>query len=363
MKKYYFSFLFIFLLQSQNDTKEFRVDVIPNSPKNWDTLCYKSYKEKLNIYFGASTVRYVLDVRSLHKNPYTYPTEISFDSYTPTVYSFGFSYDKISAGLSIGKKYAFDSTQSKPRTNYRYYYFSFGGNKFIIEPYYSEFKGFHDGLSPKNDTSFSKNKRYYADPTLWIRSFKVNGIYFFNHKRFSYRSMTGYSYRQTQSKGSWLLMMNGYWTRTKTDSLLYHRKVEKAYDTVGKINGFTISGISVGGGYGYLWTPGKKKRFFIGFTAGYLLGLQFQNFTFRDTASVNKRVISPGVDFRLSFGWTTNKFFIVFNAVADRVVVEYKKVRFIPFSVPANAMLGFRFNTKPPKFYQKFMSTKLYGWM
>jgi hypothetical protein len=363
MKKYTLLFFLVIHVFCQEVPNEMRVNIIPHSPKDWDTLCYKSYKEKLNLYFGASTVRYVLDVRSLYKNPYTYPNGISFDSYTPTVYSFGFSYDKISAGLSIGKKYAYDSTQSKPRTNYRYYYFSFGGNKFIIEPYYSEFKGFHDAFSPKNDTSFSKTKRYYADPSLWVRSFKLNGIYFFNHKRFSYRSMTGYSYRQTKSKGSWLLMMNAYWTRTKTDSLLYHKKVEKAYDSIGKINGFTISGISFGGGYGYLWTPGKKKRFFIGFTVGYLLGMQARKFEFRDSAGVRDKKINANADVRFSIGWTTDKFFMVANGSADRVIVEYHKVRFTPYSVPFNLMIGFRFNARPPGFYQKFMATKVYGWM
>jgi hypothetical protein len=218
-------------------------------------------------------------------------------------------------------------------------------------------------MSPKNDTNFSKNKRYYADPTMLIQSLKVNGIYFLNHKQFSYRSMTGYSYRQTQSKGSWLLMMNAYWTRTKTDSLLYHRKVEKAYDTIGKINGFTVSGMSLGGGYGYLWTPGNKKRFFVGFTFGYLIGLQFRKFEFRDTADFKERKVSTGFDFRLSTGWTTERFFMVVNATADRVIVKYNNVRFTPFTVPINFMIGFRFNVKPPKFYRNFMSTKLYGWM
>lgn len=363
MLRYLFAFFFINFIIGQNESKEIRVNVIPNSPKNWDTLCYKSYKEKLNVYFGVNNVRYVLNINSKNKKPYPYPSGISFDSYTPVIYSIGFSYDKISAAFSFGKKYSYDSTQSKPRTNYNFYSFSFGGNKFIIEPYYSEFKGFHDAMSPKNDTTFSKTKRYYADPTLRVRSFKVNGIYFLNHKQFSYRSMTGYSYRQTQSKGSWLLLMNAYWTRTQTDSLLYHRKVEKTYDTLGKINGFRVTGLGIGGGYGHIWATGTKKRFFFGFTAGYLVGFQLRKFEFKDTAGVKQNRINSGFDVRMSTGWTTDKFFFVFNISADRVIVEYKKVRFVPFSVPYNVMMGFRFDIKPPKFYQKFMSTKFYGWL
>lgn len=344
-------------------SNEVKVGINIQTPKKWDTTCYTSYSHKLNVYIGFSRLDYNLDISSTFKHNYKYSTNISYTTYTPLNYSLGFSYDKISLGIGFSKKYDYDSTQSKPKTQYISYNFSFGGNKFIIEPYYVKFKGFYDNNTPQNDTNFKKINRYHADPSMEISSLKVNGIYFFNNKKFAYRALSGFTNRQLKSKGSWLLIANAYSTRMKSDSIIYPKSVEIAYDTIKKLNGFSIYGGCLGGGYGHIFAFGKKKRFFVGFTAGLMLSIQNQKVYFKDSISVTKTRTTSGFDFRFSTGWTTDKFFCVVYATADRVEMHYLKATFTPYTVLANFMLGFRFNVKPPKFYQWFMNTKVYKWL
>ncbi len=366
MKKNYIFLIIVFSLQitfSQNNNTDVNVGIISNNPKKWDTTCYTSYSHKLNIYVGSSRLNYNIDITSTFKHPYKYNTNVNYTTFMPLSYSAGFSFDKISLGIGFAKKYDFDSTQSKPKTSYTAFNFSFGGNKFIIEPYYVKFKGFYDENTPNNDTTYKKNKKYHSDPSMTIQSIKVNGIYFLNNKRFAYRSLSGFTYRQLKSKGSWLLLANAYYTKLKSDSIIYPKSVELAYDSVEKLNSFEIAGGSIGGGYGYIWTPGKKKRFFIGFTAGLLFGIQQRNIHFKDSVSISETKFSSGFDFRFSTGWTTDKFFLVIYASGDRMQMKYLKVTMTPYTIPVNAVLGFRFNVKPPKFYRWFMNTKVYDLM
>jgi len=348
---------------SQNNNTDVKVEIIPNNPKNWDTVYYTSYFHKLNVFVGSSRLNYYIDITSTFKHPYKYSTNVNYTTYMPLNYSAGFSYDKISLELGFAKKYEFDSTQTKPKTSYSAFNFSFGGNKFIIEPYYVRFTGFYDQNTPNNDTSFKKSKKYHSDPSMTIQSMKVNGIYFLNNKQFAYRSLSGFSYRQLKSKGSWLLLANAYFTKLKSDSIIFPKSVELAYDTVKKLNSFEIKGGSIGGGYGHIWALGKKKRFFIGFTAGLLFGIQQRSIYFKDSVSISETKFSTGFDFRLSTGWSSDKFFLIVYASADRVQMRYLKVTMTPYMVPINAVLGFRFNVKPPKFYRWFMNTKVYDLM
>lgn len=358
-----FQFLFFHHIIFSQQTNEVKVAVNVQNPKKWDTTCYTSYAHKLNVYIGFSWLNYNLDINSTFKHPYKHPINISYTTYTPLNYSLGFSYDKISFGLGFAKKYDYDSTQSKPKTKYTAYNFSFGGNKFIIEPYYVRYKGFYDANTPNNDTTFKKSNRYHADPSMDIYSIKVNSIYFLNNKQFAYRSLSGFTNRQLKSKGSWLLVASGYYTYMHSDSIIYPNSVKLAYDTVKKLNQFIIYGINAGGGYGHIFALGKKKRFFIGFTAAILLGYQNQKLYFKDSISVTKSKTAGGFDFRASTGWTTDKFFFIVYVSADRVRLNYEKLTFTPFTVPVNAVLGWRFNVKPPKFYRWFMDTKVYRWL
>ncbi|MCX7728889.1 MAG: DUF4421 domain-containing protein [Bacteroidia bacterium] len=366
MRKYWVVvFLFLRCAQnfwSQNNT-EVKVGINIERPKKWDTTCYTSYSHKLNIYFGFNRLNYNLDITSTFKHSYKYPTNISYTTYTPLNYSLGFSYDKISLGFGYAKKYDYDSTQTKPKTLFTAYSFSFGGNKFIIEPYYVRYKGFYDANTPQNDTTFKKHKRYHADPSMDIFSLKVNGIYFFNNKKFAYRSLSGFTNRQIKSKGSWLAIANFYYTSMHSDSILYPKSVELAYDTVKKLNSFTIYGGGIGGGYGHTFTFGKKKRFFVGLTAAIILAIQNQTVSFKDSISIEATKTTAGFDARFSTGWTTDKFFIVIFGSADRISMTYKKVTFTPYTVPITLTMGFRFNVKTPRFYRWFMNTKIYSWL
>ncbi len=361
----YFSiFIGLHSFYSQQENKSINIGININRPKNWDTIYYTSYTHKLNIYVGYSQLNYNFDISSTYQHPYKYPININYTTNTPVNTSIGFSYDKISLGIGLSRKYTYDSTQSKPKTKFTAYNFSFGGNKFIIEPYYTSFKGFYDSNTPKNDTlSFKRTNRYHADPSMEIQSIKVNGIYFFNNKKFAYRALSGYSYRQMKSKGSWLAIANVYYTRMKSDSMIYPQSVELAYDSVKKINRFSTYGFNIGGGYGHTFAIGKKKRFFIGFTLGLMLGYQNRAIYFKDSIEVNDSKIGSAFDVRMSTGWTTDKFFLVVYTSADRVLIKYQKLTFSTYIVPVNFMLGFRFNLKPPKPYRWFMNTKLYSWL
>jgi hypothetical protein len=367
MKFFYSIFISILFFSSgilfSQEINQLKAEIQTNKPKNWDTTCYVSYVDKLNIYVGYSIINYKLSIHSNFKHTYKYPTDIDYTTNTPVNYSFGFSYDKISLSIGLGRKYNMDSTLSKPQSEYKSFFFSFGGNKFIIEPYLVRFKGFYDESTPKHDSMFKYHKRYFTDPSMEAISFKINGVYFFNHQRFAYRSLSGFTYRQLKTRGTWLLVANMYLTRLKSDSIIYPPTVIMAYDSIKRLNGFVSSGFGVGGGYGLILAPGKKKRFFVGATFAILLGGQMRQLFFKDSITVNDNSLNYGIDFRLAVGWTTNRFFLTAYSSGDLVSHTFQKVTYNYYIVPVNFNMGFRFNVKPPKFYQRFMKTRLYNWL
>ncbi len=351
------------IITHAQENYEIKAGIHTTSPKNWDTTSYTSYSHKLNIYTGYSRLNYNIDMFSSFTHPYKYPTNLSYTTFTPLNYSFGFSYDKISLGFGFAKKYTYDINQTKPKTEYKAFTFSFGGNKFIIEPYFVKFKGFYDSNSPNNDTLFKKTGRYYSNPSLMVTSLKINGIYFLNNKRFAYRALSGFTYRQMKSRGSWIIVANGYYTQMHSDSILYSKPVELAYDSIKTLRSFTIYGGNIGGGYGHNFAMGKKKRFFLGFTLAAMIGVQQKQMYLKDSITINETKAAAGFDVRMAAGWTTDKFFAIAYVSADRITTSYLKIQFIAYTVPVSLTIGFRFNVKPPRPYRWFMNTKLYRWL
>ena len=106
-------------------------------------------------------------------------------------------------------------------------------------------------------------------------SLRFKFLYFFNHKKFAYKSAYGSNYRQTKSSASWMLLGNLYFNRFSADSSLFPAAVRNYYDGFADLNHLRAIGISAGGGFS--WNLIAFKRVFFNLTIGAGADAQWRN--------------------------------------------------------------------------------------
>jgi len=79
-----------------------------------------------------------------------------------------------------------------------------------------------------------------------VHTLLITAYYAFNKRKFSYSAATWPDMIQKRSAGSWLLYSSLFYARFKTNDNDYIR-------TLGGINRFSSTNLSLGGGYGYNW--------------------------------------------------------------------------------------------------------------
>ena len=362
MKKLFLFFGILQILRAQEGV-DIKVQV-NKSPQKFDTTCYKSFSDKLILGFTESYKSYGITAHSKRKNPYSYNPDINYIAESKVNYGALISYDKLSIEFAFSSSISMnDSTKGK--STIKSLAFSFGGNKFLIEPSYYKFKGFYDQNTGNYDSAaYKKTGIYFKNPSLQAVQYKLKFLYFFNYKRYANRASSSYSYRQLKTKGSWVFAAQGFYNDVSTDSSLWPTKVALAYDTLRNLNHFKIYGGGVWFGYGFNWVFGKRKNLFLSVIAVGLLNFQEQEYNLKDSSFIIKEQkfsISP--DIRISGGYNAKRFFFIVSAISDYNAMLVRRTQLQTVVIPVSAYLGYRFNMKMPKLYKKFTETKLYNWL
>jgi hypothetical protein len=239
--------------------------------------------------------------------------------------------------------------------------FNVGDNRWILDSYYRRFIGFYNQNTRNFDSLLFKSGNYYIQPNLSNSIFMNRLLFFTNHKRFSFKSGFGCNYRQLKSSATWVLGASFNVFRLRNDSSFFPIQNRNYYNDFAQLNHFRS--INLGAIIGAAGTLVLFKAWFI---TGHLTIGPEQQWRLYNLPENNQRIsyISFSGTTRISLGLNLKRFyFLISNSLEYSNYDTKSSMNFFSSTNTQNLSLGWRFHIETPKFYEKFMKTKIYGYL
>lgn len=342
-------------LSAQSSPRKMHRDSVMTRRNTQDTNYVRKYPNRLIITLTQSVRQY--DVRFtqtlLPDTSVISAPKMLADANVATGLSVDF--DKIS--FSFGIKSAPSTTEnirSKGKTTYKSFNLSLGAYRFRFEGSFRHYHGFYD-----QNSYDSINKLYYQDPTMDVRSLRLKTMYIFNKKRFSYNSAYYNTYRQVKPAGSWLLVSNLYNYRFASDSALLTPLSRPFYGQWGNLNGFNITGLSVGPGASYNLVLFKVLYLNLTLTSG-LDMMRMSLAADRDGRTATIWKTGYAGDFRSALGFNSRNFFMSLTYRQDYNSYRTNGFRVEPRFHSIDFNMGYRFPFKERSWVKKLKQNKWY---
>ncbi len=359
MKKMFRYFLILFTLVSSATKAQTSIEAdtrIEKKHRNWDTLKYQKFERVL--------------ILGLFQQVRTFNNEFNLvprDSLSQHVYSaesnltggFSFCFDKFSFSLATRNNPS-NEGEGKGYTKMFNLGLSVGDNRWVSETYFRRFTGFYDKNVRAYD-SVDKITKYYLQPGMVNTIFMQRFMYFTNYKKYSFKSGFGCNYRQLKSAATFILGGSFSVFDIQNDSAILPMKARAVYEDYGNMNGFTSVNVGVNGGIAA--TVVLFKAWFI---SGYFTVGPEQQWRNYSLGSADRKIsyISWSGTGRGSLGVNLKRFYLLYSITNDYNLYNQKKRRTLSSNALTNNItIGWRFQCKTPKFYQKFMKTKVYGYL
>ena len=267
-------------------------------------------------------------------------------------------YDKFSLSFAF-KSTPPDGQSKQGQTAYKSFNFSFGGNKWLVETSYKNYKGFYDDNTAAYDTSFGPTKPFYQNHSMVTKGLKVKGFYFFNNRKFSYKSSYSCIYRQLKSAFSLFAIGNMYYNRFASDTSFIPPPVWNFYSAYYDMNRLNVLAFS--GGMGASGNIIMHKKFFLNLTLGLGIEMQNRNYHYYFSNQYARRVyISLVGDARAALGYNGKNFFITLSSMNDFVNFNDNHFKMESSFISGSFTYGYRFNVKESSLIKKAKETKLY---
>ncbi|MGE0567606.1 MAG: DUF4421 family protein [Bacteroidia bacterium] len=365
MVKYFLftALLFTGLLQSQSDTE---ATIIKNREyKNYDSTRYTKFERVLivgifqqyrtfetNISQKFDEVRDSLGLTSLN-----YIAESNFTG------GVVLSYDKFQLAFGTRNKPQEDN-EGRGYTKMFNIGLNVGDNRWISETYFRRFKGFYnDNRRVLDSTDQAKPNYFYLLPGLTSQLFSSRFMYFTNYPNFAYKAGFGCNFRQLKSSATWILGGSISHYSFYNDSSIVPLKSRPFYNDYANMRGFNSLNFAFNAGAAATLVLFKAWYASLYFTVG--PEQQWRNYDFTTNHRKLSYISWSGTG-RFSMGLNMKRFYMYYCFTNDYNLYDSgtpknKTVEFRVNSITNNFTLGWRFNVKTPKFYEKFMETKLYS--
>lgn len=325
--------------------------------KNWDTTRYQKYHANLILGTFQAYRNFNNEFTPVSS---TDSTRFASNYMAESTITSGIeiNYDKI--GLCIGlRTKPQENSAGKGYTRTFCLGFNAGGNEWFLETAYRSFRGFYDVNTARYDTSFRHTGKYALQPDFTNKLFRTKFFYFFNHKKYSFRSNYVCNYRQLRTGGTWLLSANTNHNYLHNDSSFFPAPARKFYLDQAQLNTLGVFGLSVNGGGAFTIVVWKAMFLHFMFMTG--PEQQFRTYRYSDRPTKHISYLSLSGDFRASFGFNWKRAYMVWSAVNDYVFYNNAVMTLQNRSIGGSFMMGWRFNVETPENYKKFQNTKLYS--
>lgn len=209
-------------------------------------------------------------------------------------------------------------------------------NHWGADIFYQNYRGFYV-TDPTNPVPANMPLPKRGD--MVTENLGLNGIYFFNKRKFSFRSSYNFAERQRKSAGSFLLAgtLNSY--HLQTDSALYGKKYEALFGKESDVTEFRATSFSVSPGYSYTLV---FHNFFLNSSLSLGPALNFVNYEVQD-ALYQARKINGFSDIRIAFGYNGARFFSGVTFVSQSRYTKFNEVQLSASSTTFRMLMGYRF--------------------
>lgn len=326
----------------------------------WDTTKYEKYDRVIIVGVFQSYRNFSNEMSQLITPDSASISSHNYQAESNLISGLSFCFDKFSFSLSTRSKPP-EGASVKGNTKHWNFGFNIANNRYVIENYYRRFVGFYDKNHPNyTDTTKKVIDNYNVQPRLLSALFSTRFMFFNKHSRFSYKSGFGSNYRQKRSAGSWIFGGSFNVYNLKNDSSFFSPLSRPYYKEYGALQGFRSVGI--GAHVGAAATIVLFKAWFV--TGYFTLGPEQQWRTYNfNTFNKNQATLSWSGTGRIAAGLNLRRFYALVSFSNDYALYDNASIRFRTNSITGNFNLGWRFNVKIAKFYQKFMESKLYKYL
>ncbi len=353
-------FLICFYTKSQNTTNNTIELKSERKSKMWDTLKYRKFERVLIVGLFQQFRNFNNDFEQAMTKDSTGVSKHKYSAESRLIGGVVLNYDKFQ--LSFGTRTQPQNlSEGKGNTKTFNIGLNVGDNRWVSENYYRRFTGFYDKNTANYDTAFKRTGNYYLQPNLKSSLLMSRFMYFTNYKKFSYKSGFGCNYRQLKSAFTWILGASFNVYTLNNDSSVFPIKTRAFYNDYANLKGFQSINLAVNGGLA--GTLVIYKAWFIGgyFTVG--PEQQWRNYNLGNEQR-NLSYISWSGTGRFSTGLNLKKFYFIFATSSDYNLYNGSQtLSLLSTSFTQNVTFGWRFHTKTPKLYQKFMKSKVYSYL
>jgi hypothetical protein len=209
---------------------------------------------------------------------------------------------------------------------------NFGG-----DVYNQNYTGFYVA-DPNNlvatDEDFSKR------PDIEMVNTGLNGIYIFNHEKFSLRSAYNFSERQLKSGGSLVVTGTLNNVRLRSDSSILGNRYRDFFPVDGAFTELRYTTLSLAPGYTYSLV---YRSFF--FNTSLAFGPAHHWIYYKPTDRPERYDISINTfaDIRIAIGYNSQRFFAGMSYVTQSRNVRFDDIRFTNSSTVFKILVGYRF--------------------
>lgn len=183
------------------------------------------------------------------------------------------------------------------------------------------------------------NTPYPQRPDISTWNTGVNGIYLFNKNRYSIRAAYNFSEKQIKSGGSFLLSGTLNTFSLRADSAVYGVKYEAKFGAPADFSKLDYTTFSVAPGYAYTLV---LKNFFI--NGSFSIGPANHWVNYQSGAgSKNEITLNSFVDFRMSIGYNSDRFFSGISFVTQARNIKIDQIQFTSANSIFKMVIGYRF--------------------
>ncbi len=325
--------------------------------QSYDTTYYIKYKNNLSLGTFFSVRNYTIDISQDFTPDSNSISNVKWKNNAATSMGFTFDYDKITFGFSF--KLPAGDEERLGKTKFRNYGLAIGGNKFFIDAGYRYYKGFYDQNSPNYLSEFNDSTPYYHDNSMQVKAFRGKMLYFFNNKKYSFRSAWSASQRQLKSAISPLVYGNFHWEEIKSDTSIIPFQLRSFYNHEAGLNNLHWFAATAGGGASTNLVI--AKRFFFHLTAALGIETQWRTSEYFDGHSDKDTYVSFSGDLRAGIGYNSKRFIISFIAVRDFHFINNSHLIIKEEYYSGLFLIAYRFNVNEPGFYKRFRESDIYN--
>jgi hypothetical protein len=301
--------------------------------KKFDTTFIQSYKEYLTLGIFTLSPADFLTINTFspsNNKEYNYTTNIAA--------SIGFTAAYRSIYVAFAFKTALDaqSIETYGKSRFNGFGIKVNNRKFNIAFESGKVKGFYNSDVTYKDSSNSN--KYLTRGDIEIKRYAFNGVYNFNHKKYSILAPSNQTERQIKSKVGFLLKASISKNLITSDSSVTNTSSNYEPTTFNRL-AFTSFKVGPGIGINLIFI----KRFYLSFIFYLSSNLVYYNYSGEGTEKIKGHAFTSFIEGRTAIGYQSKRFYIGINFNIDRIVFKNEHLKIENVTQIGSFTIGYRF--------------------